>query len=209
MIVKRTLVWLTLVLLAAVPAGAALAASLPPPKPAPPSAEYEIEYRALEGRDWKTDFPRLGTRFDVLAPSTGRPGKKGAYNCIAHTLRIYDRWVWPGERVADFDQLYGKEGYRRSNRLDYAFDARTDKIVLYVKRVKGQVVCTHGCRQLADGTWTSKLGGGPLIRHLRPESVSGPAYGEPFAIFTRPRRTGPGPREAAGPDTLVKPVVRR
>jgi hypothetical protein len=212
MTVKRTFVWLTLLLLTAVPTSVALAASLvPPPKPAPPRAEYEIEYRILEGRDWKTDFPNLGDRFDVLAPSTGRPGKKGAYNCIAHTMRIYDRWVWPGERVADFDQLYGKEGYRRGNRLDYSFDPRIDKIVLYAKRVNDKIVCTHGCRQLADGTWTSKLGGGPLIRHLRPESVGGPAYGAPLAVYTRARRTGPGPREAVAPglDTHVKPLVRR
>ena len=36
-----------------------------------------------------------------------------------------------------------------------------------------------------DGTWTSKLGDGPLIRHLRASSVAGPSSGHPIAVYSR------------------------
>jgi type VI secretion system secreted protein VgrG len=157
-------------------------------KPAPPRARYEADYRRLEGEpSWRNGFPKLGNNFEVLAPSTD-PSKKTGYNCIAHTLRIYYRWVWEGDTVSVFDRLYGQQGYRRLKKMDFRFNPKLDKVVLYAKRGKnGQLECTHGARQLADGTWTSKLGAGPLIRHDTPYSVSGPSYGRPIAVYVRPR----------------------
>jgi hypothetical protein len=163
-------------------------------KPGPAVGRYAGEYAEMTRPSWKGGFPILG-RYQVLAPSTGRENKKGAYNCIAHSLKIYDRWVWPGKRVADFDRLYGGHGYRRVRGLDYRFNPRLEKVVLYAKRDRaGQVECTHACRQLSDGTWTSKLGGGPLIRHASPDSVDGPSYGRPIAVYVRARRVASAAR---------------
>lgn len=156
-------------------------------KPAPAGSKYAREYDLLRSSSWASGFPNLG-RFEVLAPSTGKAGEKGAYNCIAHSIKVYSRWVWPGTTVADFDKLYGSYGYRRVKGLDYRFDKRYEKIVLYAKVNKGKWECTHGARQLADGTWTSKLGAGPLIRHERPESVAGPSYGKPIAVYVKLRK---------------------
>jgi hypothetical protein len=127
----------------------------PTPKPAPPQSRFPKEYALLHSTDWRTSFPNLG-RFEVLAPSTGKAGEPGAYNCIAHSLKIYTRWVWPGTTVGEFDKLYSSHGYRRVRGLDYRFDSRYEKIVLFAKvHPGGKIECTHGARQLADGTWTS------------------------------------------------------
>jgi hypothetical protein len=161
-----------------------------PAKPGPKATVYATSYRMMEGGSWKTGFPGLG-RFEVLAPPTAADKKTG-YNCIAHTIRVYNKWVWPGTKVADFDRLYGSHGYKRMRKLDYRFNAELDKIVLYAKVHKNGVIeCTHGARQLADGTWTSKLGSGPLIRHATPSAVGGPSYGRPIAVYVKVRRTPP------------------
>lgn len=171
-------------------------------KPAPRPGTYARDAHMLAwDPSWKQSFPNLKA-FEVLAPSTGKAGTRGAYNCIAHTLRVYHTWVWPGARVADFDALYGRAGYRRVRGLDYRFNARYEKIVLYAKVLPGgQLECTHGSRQLADGTWTSKLGAGPLIRHRDPTSVGGPSYGRPVYVYLRPRKqpifTAPSPPRTA------------
>jgi hypothetical protein len=158
-------------------------------KPAPKPGTYARDAHMLAwDSGWKQSFPNLKD-FEVLAPSTGKAGTRGAYNCIAHTLRLYNTWVWKGNKVSDFDKLYGDAGYRRIPTLDFRFNARYEKVVLYAKALpSGELDCTHGSRQLADGTWTSKLGAGPLIRHRDPNSVSGPSYGRPIYVYVRLRK---------------------
>jgi type VI secretion system secreted protein VgrG len=158
-----------------------------PPKPGPDPSKYSRDYGIIETPEFKTGFPRLG-KFEVLAAATGKPGSKGSYNCIAHAMRIYDRWVWPGTKVADFDKEYAKVGLRRAKGLDYRFDPKLEKVVLYANVKNGVIECTHGARQLADGTWTSKLGQGPLIRHATPDSVAGPSYGKPIHLYVKERK---------------------
>jgi hypothetical protein len=180
-----------------------------PQKPGPKAGKYAAEYREMTKPSWKTNFPNLGP-YEVLAPSTGRENKKGAYNCIAHTLRIYSRWVWPGKKVADFDRLYNSHGYKRLRKVDYRFNPKLDKIVLYAKVLKnGQLECTHGARQLADGTWTSKLGGGPLIRHKTPAAVGGPSYGRPIAVYVKVRRASVILPLPSGSPTVVASASKR
>ncbi len=163
-------------------------AALAQVKIAPPPNTYERDAKMVAwDPGYKKSFPLL-RNFEVLAPSTA-PDKKSGYNCIAHSIRNYTTWVWPGNKLSDFDALYGRHGYRRTKTLDYRFDARYEKIVLYAKvGPNGQLDCTHGSRQLADGTWTSKLGSGPLIRHDDPNSVGGPTYGKPVFVYVRPRK---------------------
>jgi hypothetical protein len=186
---------LAAILVAALPALAVAA------RPGPPPGKYAREYAALNSPKWKRDFPRLG-KFEVLAPSTPGEGK-GVYNCIAYSLKIHDRWVNPAKSVAGFDRMYGAQGYRRVKGLDYHFNPRLEKVVVYAKKGRtGQLEYTHACRQLTNGTWTSKLGHGPLISHATPDSLDGPSYGRPVAVYVKARRA---PLNSARPTSVASP----
>ena len=62
-----------------------------------------------------------------------------------------------------------------------------EKIVIYGKRKDGRLKITHGALQLHNGRWSSKLGQGPLIVHVKANAVSGPSYGKPIAVYYRER----------------------
>lgn len=146
---------------------------------------FPSQRRILLSRVERKSFPYLGTDFEVMAPRTK------VYNCIAWSIGITSRWVWPGTTVSAFDRLYGSYGFRRvrTGRLtatDFAVVPGVQKIVLYAHVSKdGKVKCTHGARQLSDGTWTSKLGKLPRIRHLTPQALNGPSYGRPIAVYVK------------------------
>ncbi len=135
----------------------------------------------------RNGFPRLGDEYEVLAPATAR------YNCIGWSLGDTSSWVWPRQAgqpatLDDFDSLYAYHGYRRVNRLDYRPDPDQDRVVLYARgREDGGADVTHAARQLRDGSWSSKLGSLPLIRHLHPDDVAGPSYGVPWVMYVRAR----------------------
>jgi hypothetical protein len=140
-------------------------------------------------------YPNLGTEFEVVAPRTGHvdhpksqvPGVK-QYNCIAWSLGITDRWVWPGKTVREFDALYARYGYKRAETRNLKLEAGVAKVALYGKLTDaGELSATHAARQEADGTWTSKLGGEARIRHLTADAVAGPVYGDPIAVYVKKR----------------------
>ncbi|MFO0969070.1 MAG: hypothetical protein U0793_26245 [Gemmataceae bacterium] len=134
------------------------------------------------------DFPRLGARFEVIDPYIGK-----RYNCIAHSLGIHGRWVNPetGPSTAPLskmDRMYTAKGYRRVSGLDFRLATGLQKVVVYAKVSGGRITSvTHAAIQEADGSWSSKLGQLPLIRHATPESLNGPSYGVPVAVYVRKR----------------------
>jgi hypothetical protein len=154
---------------------------------------------------WSTDFPNLGDDFEVIGPGTRNPtrareaafGEKaragqvipGTYNCIAHTAGIKNVWVNPYQTVEGWDLFYGPLGYRASDRTDTSLEAGLQKVAVYATRAAGRESkeYTHAAIQDGDGTWTSKLGSGPLIRHRTADAVSGPAYGEVVRVYSRKR----------------------
>ncbi len=150
-------------------------------------AWFPQERAALASAAMRTGFPRLGADYVVLAPSA-----KG-YNCIAWTVEITDRWVWPGEKVSSFDRLYAQVGYKRLKTADYRLTRGYDKIALYGKVADRQVSCTHGAWQTADGKWTSKLGQMALIAHETPEALTGPGYGKPLFVYIRKKPSASPP----------------
>jgi hypothetical protein len=167
--------------------------------------------RALVVRG-KGSFPRLGDNFEVLDPTTGK-----RYNCIAHSLGIHSRWVNPetgppGRRLERMDRMYRRLGYVRVRGLDFRRDRRLRKVVVYAHVSGGNITkVTHAAVQQVDGTWTSKLGQWPLIRHLSPQAVSGPSYGVPVAVYVKARRPEggrvPRPGRATEPRGRARPVV--
>jgi hypothetical protein len=128
-------------------------------------------------------FPRLGNNFEVLAPHSD------TYNCIAWSMGIKDHWVWPGYSMSAFDKAYSRLGYRRLKSVNLRHERGVQKIVLYGTRTgNGSVNCTHAARQSSDGTWTSKLGKLPLIRHQSANALSGSSYGHPVAVYAKKKR---------------------
>ena len=146
----------------------------------------------------KIAYPDLGSRFEVLSPSTGRPTAAdgfdyvGLYNCIAWTIGEVNRWVDPitgtdGDRLGKMDALYAEEGYRRLKSLDFDVDKGRQKVVVYAMREKNGAVTkiTHAALQNPDGSWSSKIGALALIKHWKPQDLTGPLYGEPVAVYSR------------------------
>jgi hypothetical protein len=141
----------------------------------------------LESVEQRRSFPRLGKRFEVIAPATV------TYNCIGWSLGNNSAWVWPRAAgvpctLEDFDGLYGLYGFKRIAGLDTSRQPGVEKVVVFALRKEGGgAEVTHASRQLPDGSWSSKLGSLPLIRHLKLDDVSGPTYGSPYAVYVKPR----------------------
>ncbi len=135
--------------------------------------------------DERANFPNLGHGYEVLAAASDR------YNCISWSLGVTDRWLWPARpglpiTFGDFDDLYSRHGYRKLSALDFTRAAGHEKIVLYARVTPENVLePTHAARQHDDGSWTSKVGKLPLIRHLQPGDLEGSIYGTPFAVYVR------------------------
>ncbi|MBX3438079.1 MAG: hypothetical protein KF861_11355 [Planctomycetaceae bacterium] len=85
------------------------------------------------------------------------------------------------------DKIYASKGFKRSPNMNYAPEAGKEKVVVYAtKKPDGSIdTVTHGAIQDSQGTWESKLGQGPKIRHRSPDSISGPVYGEPVAVYEK------------------------
>ncbi len=88
------------------------------------------------------------------------------------------------------DRIYANAGYKRSDNMNTDLEPGTRKVVVYAsKHSDGSIdEITHGALQEPDGTYTSKLGWlGPLIRHRTAESLNGPEYGAPVAVYKKKR----------------------
>jgi hypothetical protein len=147
------------------------------------AAEIELRERlSLSDPRMQQNFPRLGNNYVVRGPSTRD------YNCIGWTVGITNLWLWPGDRLTDFDRFYAAWGYVRQQGLNLAVENGKEKIVLMAILNKDATInkVTHGVVQHKDGTWSSKLGGMALIQHSNLEVLRGRAYGTPVAVYTRP-----------------------
>jgi hypothetical protein len=149
-------------------------------------------------------FPFLEGDYEVLGPSTER------YNCIAWTIGVTDQWVWPGKAVVDFDRLYARYRFKPLKTLDYSVVPGVEKVLIYDapdKKTGGRAV-THGAKQEADGTWTSKVGAMALIKHRTPQAVSGGTYGSPKRVYAR-TAVPEARRKAGGRPPYLMPSLMR
>jgi hypothetical protein len=148
--------------------------------------ETYFDTATYSGERWKVDswFPRIRGEFEVDNTSTG------IYNCIAWSLGVTNKWINPPKSLAEADKLNGQYGYKRMSGLNFSLTPFTEKVALYaLKDASGRITSfTHQARQLPDGSWTSKLGKGPLIRHVNPDALDGNGpddYGVPVAVYSR------------------------
>jgi hypothetical protein len=153
---------------------------------------------------WKKSFPKLGEDFEVLGEGTPHPTECGAkagldgkvsagavipgtYNCIAHTGGIKNVWVNPYQTVEGWNLYYSPLGLKPTPGLDLSIEPGVQKVAVYAtKTAAGKIdQYTHAAIQESDGTWTSKLGSGPLIRHRTALAVEGPVYGEVVRVYVK------------------------
>jgi hypothetical protein len=83
--------------------------------------------------------------------------------------------------------LRAEREYQRTSSLDLGNNPNLQKIAVYATRQPDGTIkeITHAALQEADGSWASKLGHLPLIRHADPYAVDGPMYGVPVATYVR------------------------
>jgi hypothetical protein len=132
-------------------------------------APTNFERITIEG--W---FPKLAAKGDWRV--TGEAC--ATYNCIAWSVGVVGRWLWPSDDAAAFDGFYSSYGYvplapgESADKADVAFWVSAD----------GEA--THGCRRVAGELWESKLGSSLRILH-RLDELEGATYGRPVKLYRR------------------------
>jgi hypothetical protein len=138
--------------------------------------------------DYYRDFPHLET----LPHSVTSPVAR-SYNCIAWAAEQDDSFWWPGrnnygywppgvereETLAAFIAAFETLGYAPCD--SSLPEDEVEKIAIYTDGA----MPTHAARQLADGTWTSKLGQAEDICHQTLDALAGGLYGNVAQIMSR------------------------
>ena len=139
--------------------------------------------------EWAYDkFPNLkrrGSGFAITSP------RDPSYNCIAWAAGDATKYWWPADdahwpknvvkecTIQAFSDAFSTLNYVEC--ADGTLEAGFEKLALYAKDGKP----THMARQLAMGTWTSKLGNSNDISHDSPAGVSGTSYGTVIKFMRR------------------------
>ena len=150
----------------------------------------------MEASRWEVQlvsyFPQLASEdFQIVDPPTVR------YNCIAFAAGDTSmRWdddegddsYWPegATRSASIDSLvevFAAIGFEQCD--GGGVELGFEKVALYEQ----QGLWTHASKQTPNGTWRSKMGHGPVIEHLNPESLAGGLYGNPTIYMRRSKAT--------------------
>jgi len=148
-------------------------------------------------------FPRLATDgYQVTSEPTAEQ------NCIGHAADRPGEWwdpaedqVWPDSVPRDYSvdaivAVFVTLGYTLCKSA--AHEVRYEKVAIY----SDDDEYTHAARQLADGSWTSKLGPDDDINHPTLESLAGGLYGNVVRVMKRARsadvtdESKPGKRES-------------
>ena len=118
----------------------------------------------------------------------------GNYHCIAWAAGRASQWwdptpypgyYWPKgiQRSDTIDRLisvFNQLGYTDCG-LDDTLENGFEKVAIY----GDSGVYEHACKQLDNGTWTSKLGSDEDISHDNLDSLTGDLYGQVVCILKR------------------------
>lgn len=134
-------------------------------------------------------FPNLASEgFEIVDQPSER------YNCIAYAAGDTSEWWWPDgvnywppwatptDRIESLQEAFAGQGYERCD--DSNVEAGYHKVALYESH--GEM--RHAAAQMPTGRWRSKMGRGPVIEHLSPNSLSGGHYGNPTVFVRRVTR---------------------
>ena len=133
----------------------------------------------------KKDFPLLEKEgFECASPI------EWGYNCHAFAMgETSKRWDpangyhWPGPRESTlkaFREVFGTKGYKSCN--DGELEEGFEKIAIYCDASGAP---KHTARQIADGSWVSKLGANIDIKHTFLRALEGGVYGKVTAFLKR------------------------
>ncbi|MCY3752374.1 MAG: hypothetical protein OXG54_13370, partial [Gammaproteobacteria bacterium] len=112
-------------------------------------------------------------------------------NCIAYAAGDANQWwdfterrYWPAhatrsEKMESLIEVFAGLGFQQCR--DSSLEIGFEKVALYEE----QGMWKHAARQTPAGRWRSKMGRGPLIEHLSPESLSDGEYGNPTIYMRR------------------------
>ncbi len=146
---------------------------------------------AAEQQRFQGYFPNLNVAQAVVTDNA-----TWAYHCIAWTVGITNRWIWPGGSLAHFDTFYHGYGFVRSGNGPIAAWGSSTSAMTHGS-VSGH---GHGPR------WESKCGADLRIQHGLNELVGG-MYGHVVAFYSRVR-TLPAPFEAIAEDVMKGKLVK-
>ena len=131
-------------------------------------------------------FPNLsGENFEILTQPSRR------YNCIAYAAGDTTQWWWPDgisywppwatadNKIESLKEMFAGLQYEQCEGSNA--ESGYQKVALY--EIQGKF--EHAAVQMPNGRWRSKMGKGPLIEHLTPESLSGGIYGEATVYMRR------------------------
>ncbi|MGH7172377.1 MAG: DUF7689 domain-containing protein [Gemmataceae bacterium] len=136
-------------------------------------------------------FPNLNVTQAVVTDNA-----TSAYNCIAWTVGITNRWLWPGSSLAHFDTFYRGFGFVRSGNGSIGAWGHSTSSMTH-----GSISGTgHGPR------WESKCGRDLRIQHGLNE-LTGGLYGRVLAFYIK-ARTLPAPFVAIAEDVMKEKLAK-
>lgn len=141
-------------------------------------------------------LPHIERLFPSLAASGYEKSSEydPSYNCIAFSVHDKGQWwqklpvrgyYWPLERddrIEDWIRALKLNNFAVTNNSD--LEQGIEKIAIYVGADGSP---THVARQLATGSWTSKIGKYEDIVHLHTAALEGNEYGEVQVFMKRKR----------------------
>jgi hypothetical protein len=145
----------------------------------------------VEQQRFRGYFPNLNVSQAVVTDNAST-----AYNCIAWTLGITNRWIWPGSSLAQFDLFYRAYGLTRSGHGPIATWGHSTSSM------------THGCISGPGHgpRWESKCGGDLRIQHGLNE-LTGSLYGRVLAFYSKARSL-PAPLAAIAEEVMREKVAK-
>ena len=144
-----------------------------------------------EQQRFQGHFPNLNVAQAVVIDNA-----TSAYNCIAWTVGITNRWLWPGSSLAHFDTFYRGYGFVRSGNGPIAVWGHSTSGMTHGS-VSGP---GHGPR------WESKCGQDLRIQHGLNE-LTGGLYGRVLGFYIR-SRTLPAPLAVVAEDVMKEKLAK-
>ncbi len=132
-------------------------------------------------KTYRNKFP--GLRVEVVERFTD------AFNCIAWTIGVRDRWVWNeidmdsnGESsYSEFIAFYQRHGF-----VPTPYEAEADVAIFGFRSITGKISVKHGAvREKGSNFWLSKMGQGGIIRHDGLDVFENSPYGSLVLMFRR------------------------